>query len=155
MEYEYAPVDRPCEVANEQQQEETRLGLWQRFKNRLGAYHEAAHDEEIRGCFKAVGRTAVNAAIVVADIFPVAGDGVSWSADVAKVAARVGMLSHRFDLTPDVNSAVAVGSEGLEFFGLGFTPTHAFEATWQLKHDAKRIQSGRQRWQQIKTNRNS
>jgi hypothetical protein len=100
---------------------------------------QQAFDEDpiIREARDATRRTIINAIIVAADVVPIVGDAVSWTADVLK-------LSNKLDLTPDVSKLIAWGSEALEFGGF-VIPTHIIEAGIQFGHDYKRIQAGSKR----------
>lgn len=88
-------------------------------------------------------RTLLNAGITAADFIPVAGEGLSWGADVLKTIRRIGRkigIDIKFlDFTPDVGLFAALGSEAFELVSFGIAPTHAVESTLQLKKDIPRI----------------
>jgi len=125
-----------------------------------------ASDPAVREGGEATLRTAINAAIAIADTFPGAGAVGSWGADAAKVwtryehmkkiaeAAARGEDTSKvkksvLDLTPDVSIKVAVGSEALELISADVFPTHAIESTMQLKHDWPRIKKAAERAREI------
>ena len=98
-------------------------------------------DEEIKESLKAVGRALLNIGISIVDFFPVIGDFISLTADVAKWT--------KFDITPDVSKTIAVGSEGLELVSGGVLPTHAIETIIQISHDVPKIKKGLEKTKKI------
>lgn len=113
------------------------------------------HEDTQKGA-EATLRAVINTGISLADTIPVFGEIASWGADIAKIvedfrykrrrkeAKKRGedpdlVVREKFNLTPDVPTWVAVGTEVLEFFTGGFFPSHAIETTWQLAYDAKDI----------------
>lgn len=112
-------------------------------------FEAAMQNPDVRDAFEPGARTAMNAAIAVADVFPVVGEVASWGADAAKIYARIerkkeaevkgvdpeSLPLSKWDLTPDVRTEVAVFTEFLELFSAGTFPTHAIEGGLQLYHD--------------------
>jgi|GEM_PF-2332958 len=129
-------------------------------------YDLVSEDPDVRTGAEASLRSVLNAALAVADAIPGAGAVGSWGADTAKVWAR--MKYHReraeavargedpdkvklspIDLTPDVRTEVAVGTEVLELIGADMIPTHAIEGGLQLRKDWPRIKKGFERLREL------
>lgn len=108
------------------------------------------NDAEVREAYLALRRASLNAVIGLIDIIPLAGDAVSGAADLGKLLGKVSKrVKDKLDLTPDVSSKIAIGSEGLEFLGMGAVPTHFIEGGLQLKHDWDKIRRGLLKVQQV------
>lgn len=99
-------------------------------KSFLARVKEIAKDPDAKEGFKATGRLFLNLGISAADLIPVVGEAVGWTADALKFVPKL-------DLTPDVSKTVAIGSEALEFMGAGAVPTHAIETVFQAAADQK------------------
>ena len=101
------------------------------FKTSLvGRLGEIAKNPEAKEGIVAAGRLLVNVGISAVDLVPVVGEVVGWTADALKFVKPL-------DLTPDVSKSVAIGTEALEFAGMGAVPTHAIETVLQAHADLK------------------
>lgn len=127
-----------------------------------------SEDPEVAEGARATRRTVVNSAILVSELVPLVGDFPSWGADFAKFVVRSDRHVRTFeegraaarekrvpepippsalDLTPDVSSWIAVGTETITVLRAmtGFIvpmPTHWIEGGLQLKADLPRLRAG-------------
>lgn len=127
-----------------------------------------SEDPEVAEGARATRRAVVNSAILVSELVPLVGDFPSWGADLAKFVVRTdrkvrtweeGRAAARerrapepippsaLDLTPDVSSWIAIGTEviGVLRAMTGFIvpmPTHWIEGGLQLRADWPRLRAG-------------
>jgi len=137
-----------------------------RVEDLKGKIQTALEDPALKEGGEAAFRTFANTLVSVADLFPGVGDAVSWGADIAKVYARIKYKKDRvaaiatgkdpekvqmskLDLTPDVSVEVAVLTELLEVFSIGFLPTHAIEGGMQLYKDWPKLKAAAQRLREM------
>lgn len=130
------------------------------------SYRSYLVDPVVRTGFEASIRTAINAAISLADFFPGIGTLASWGADAAKVWARVNYARERarvmkeggdpstvkmssVDLTPDVSVQVALFTEAIDVLTADLFPSHLIETSLQLSHDWSRIRDAIRRVQEL------
>lgn len=148
MEKRIVPVERP-RVSFEKKEEMGVFSASYLIAKRAYSRVRRLYDDPVtRKGGEALTRTAINAGIVVADVFPGVGDALSWGADAAKVVGRMFNIS-AIDLTPDVSAHWAVWTEVLEFCSGGLFPTHAIESSMQFKADWPRMKEGFKRAREI------
>ena len=124
----------------------------------LSALHTSAYDKDVQRGIEATLRTVANIGIVCADTVPVAGTAASLAADAAKLIDNARYEAKKkearargedpekikrtpFNLTPDVRVHIAILSGISEILTsiIPLIPTHALEASLQLRHDYPRI----------------
>lgn len=135
---------------NEQVRAEQEATLFAVVIYAMQRWSRAITDPEISVAAKAAVRTLANLGISTMDTVPIAGEGVSWLADIGKFtdswAQRLGVST---DLTPDVSKRVAVGSEILEAFTASVGPSHMVETALQFKADWPRLRRGFERFLEL------
>ena len=124
--FKVSNVESPHNDTETVEEEKVKFSFIKTLKHRLDYVLE---DEEAVEGLKACGRLFANLGISALDFIPGAG--------AASLAADIGKLSKKLDLTPAVNKSVAWGSEALEIPSGGTVPTHFIETTIQAVKDYK------------------
>lgn len=158
--------DTAAMLASKPETAGTELSAMERLREANEQLKRLLDDPIFRTGAEATARTAINAMIAVADMFPIVGGIGSFAADATKVWAH---YKYRFDrarvikaggdpskvkyskidLTPDVSVALAVGTEVFEVIGAGAVSTHAIETVAQIRHDLPRIKKAFARFREV------